>query len=197
MGPKTPPGRTPRGRRWSWGGARHTALLLLGGSTGATVLTLLHIPAGALIGAVLGAMVVNGLGDRRVARSARWPSTVERIRGLPGPVRVTGQALLGVMAGARLSLETLQSLAVSALPVTLSVVLLLGLTMVLARYLFSRHRVDPLTAVMAAAPGGISELSVAAAKQGAAMHVVLTVHLFRVLVVVLVVLPILIFVIGH
>jgi uncharacterized membrane protein AbrB (regulator of aidB expression) len=104
--------------------------------------------------------------------------------------------LLGVMAGARLSVETLHLLALSALPVALSVLILLGFTMVLARYLFSCHRIDPLTAVMAAAPGGISELSVSAARQGAIMNVVLTVHLFRVLVVVLVVLPVLILVIG-
>ena len=98
--------------------------------------------------------------------------------------------LLGVLAGARLGAETLQTLAISAVPVLVAVVLLLGLSMLLARYLFSRHGVDPLTAVMATAPGGISELASVAEQRGAAMHIVLAIHLFRVLVVVLVVLPI-------
>lgn len=192
--------REPNLPRWNWSAALHTGYLLGGGLVGGTILTLLQLPAGALIGSVLGAIMVNRLGDRhferRLLRASIEDSVSDRIRGLPGSMRVTGQVLLGVFAGARLSMETLQRLAFSALPVTLSVVVLLGLTMALARYLFRRHQIDPLTAVMAAAPGGISELAVAAQRQGAAMHVVLTVHLFRVLVVVLVVLPVLILVIG-
>lgn len=170
--------------------------LLVGGCAGATVLTLLNFPAGALIGAVLGAMAVNKVTDEVVRRRRHGTGIPDRLRGLPGWLRVTGQALLGVMAGARLSGETLRLLAVSAVPVIVSVFLLLGLTMVLARYLIRRHGVDPLTAVMASAPGGVSELAIAAQRRGATMHVVLSIHLFRVLVVVLIALPLLLLVIG-
>ena len=106
-------------------------------------------------------------------------------------MRVIGQVLLGVLAGARLNEETLFTLLRSLLPVIAAVIFILGLSMLLARYLFSRHGVDPLTAVMSAAPGGISELAITAHRQGAVMHVVLAIHLFRVLIVVLLVLPIL------
>lgn len=173
-----------------------TLRLLAGGCAGATVLTLLNFPAGALIGAVLGAMAVNKVTDEVVRRRKRGTSVTDRLRGLPGWLRVAGQALLGVMAGARLSGETFRLLAVSAIPVIVSVILLLGLTMLLARYLIRRHGVDPLTAVMASAPGGVSELAITAQRRGAAMHVVLSIHLFRVLVVVLIVLPVLLLVIG-
>lgn len=173
-----------------------TFRLLAGGCAGATILTLLHVPAGALIGAVLGAMAVNKLTDEVVRRRKPGTSVTDRLRGLPGSLRVAGQALLGVMAGARLSAETLRLLAVSAVPVILSVIVLLGLTMLLARYLIRRHGIDPLTAVMAAAPGGVSELAIAAQRRGATMHVVLSIHLLRVLVVVLIALPLLLLVIG-
>ena len=173
------------GSRW----LLNAAVLLAGGSAGATLLTLLQLPAGALIGSVAGSMAVNGVADAIARRRAPAGETPTRVR-LPRAVRIVGQVLLGVLAGARLGAETLQTLAISAVPVLVAVVLLLGLSMLLARYLFSRHGVDPLTAVMATAPGGISELASVAEQRGAAMHIVLAIHLFRVLVVVLVVLPI-------
>lgn len=110
---------------------------------------------------------------------------------LPGWARVVGQVLLGVMAGTRLNEQTLHVLAAAAIPVAVAVVVMLAANLLLARYLFRVHGIDPLTAAMAAAPGGISELAVTAQRRGAAMHVVLSIHLFRVLVVVLLVLPLL------
>lgn len=199
----------PRGRRPGSSpnaGVLVDALVLLaGGFGGAALLTLAHVPAGALIGAVLGSMSVNKLTDLARRRSADPPTEPPKepptelatapaasSRRLAPMVRIVGQALLGVMAGARLDAETLGLLAASIVPLVAAVIVLLGLTMALARYLFIRHGVDPVTAVMAAAPGGISELAVAAERQGAVMHVVLAFHLFRVLLVVLVVLPLVI-----
>ena len=163
-------------------------VLLLGGFAGAALLTLLHVPAGALIGSVLGSMSVNRITDSISHRRPSAPVGPVRVR-LPGVVRIVGQVLLGVLAGAQLNDETLLILLRSLVPVLVAVIVILGLSMLLARYLFSRHGVDPLTAVMAAAPGGISELASTADRQGAVMHVVLAIHLFRVLIVVLLVLP--------
>lgn len=170
-------------------------MLLTGGLGGAALLTWLQVPAGALMGAVAGSMAVNGLTDavaRRRAPSGRQPA---RLR-LPGAVRVVGQVLLGVLAGARIDERSLQILLAALGPVAISVVVLIATSLLLARYLFSRHGVDPLTAVMASAPGGISELASVAEERGAAMHVVLAVHLLRVLLVVLVALPIAVLVVG-
>lgn len=186
-----------------------TFLLLAGGFGSATLLTVMHVPAGALIGAVLGSMAVNKLTDvwRSQKRPPTHPSPAELMleppafataapevssRRLPAMVRIVGQVLLGIMAGARLNTQTLALLAESIVPILAAVVGLLGLTVALARYLFLRHGVDPVTAVMAAAPGGISELAATAQRQGAVMHVVLAFHLFRVLLVVLVALPLVI-----
>lgn len=165
----------------------------MGGFLGASVLTLLHIPAGALIGAVSGAMAVNALSERRFPRRKRHRRAARtHSRALPRPLRITGQVLLGVIAGSQLTADTLGLLLGALAPVLGYVAVLLGSTVLLARYLFTRHRIDPLTAVMSAAPGGVSELLISAQRQGADLHVVLTIHMFRVLVVVLVVLPVLI-----
>lgn len=164
-------------------------VLVVGGVGGAALLTTLHVPAGALIGSVVGSMAVNGITDA-VARRRAAPGQEPKRARVPRAIRIVGQVLLGVLAGARLTGETLQTLLASALPVAIGVILLIALSLLLARYLFSRHGVDPLTAVLATAPGGISELASVAEHRGAAMHIVLALHLFRVLAVVLVALPI-------
>ncbi|MFI7481586.1 AbrB family transcriptional regulator [Kocuria sp. M1R5S2] len=183
-----------RGSRPAGADAVRSALLLLGGGAlGAGALTVLHVPAGALIGAVSGAMAVNALADRRRARpTTRRRAPAAHVRALPKPLRVTGQVLLGVVAGSQLTGDTLRLLLGAGVPVLAYVAALLGSTALLARYLFTRHRMDPLTAVMSAAPGGVSELLVSAERRGAELHVVLTIHMFRVLTVVLLVLPVLV-----
>lgn len=167
-----------------------TLILLAGGFAGGGLLTLAHVPAGALIGSVLGTMSVNKLSET-VSRRRPAGLMSHHVPDLPAFVRGVGQVLLGVLAGTRLDQETLIILLYSLAPVIVSVAILLLLDLALARYLVMRHGVDPLTAVMAAAPGGISALAIIAQRQGAAMHVVLAIHLFRVLLVVMLVLPIL------
>lgn len=179
------------------------ALLLAGGVAGALILTFLQVPAGALIGAVIGSVSANRLGDLPAARTRRRREAAAasglgsiapgRVRTLPGLVRIAGQVLLGVMAGTRLNGETLRVLANAAVPIATAVVVMLAVSVLLARFLIQFHRIDPVTAAMAAAPGGISELAGSAQRRGADMHVVLTIHLFRVLVVVLGVLPLMLF----
>ena len=162
--------------------ARRTASVLLASVAGAAVLTLLRLPAGALIGAVIGAAVVNRIAPRQGAASTgAW-------------VRVTGLILLGCVAGARLDHATLVILARMTVPLLAAVVGLLVLDALLAWVLVRHYGVDPLTAVMACAPGGVSEIALTAAQAGARMGVVLAVHGVRVLVVVTVALPLLLWV---
>lgn len=159
--------------------ARRTVAVLLASAAGAGVLTLLRLPAGALIGAVVGAAAVNRV------------RPTQGVRPIPVSVRVTGLVLLGCVAGARLDLSTLEALARMALPLLAAVVGLLVLDFVLAWVLVRHYNVDALTAVMACAPGGVSEIALTAEGTGARMGVVLAIHGVRVLVVVTVVLPLL------
>lgn len=159
--------------------ARRTVTVLLASAACAGVLTLLRLPAGPLIGAVIGAAAVNRVRPEQDARP------------LPAWVRVTGLVLLGCVAGARLDLSTLESLVRMALPLLAAIIGLLVLDLVLAWVLVRHYDVDALTAVMACAPGGVSEIAFTAAQAGARMGVVLAIHGVRVLVVVTVALPLL------
>jgi uncharacterized protein len=160
---------------------------LLTGSGLGLLLTWLQLPAGALVGAVVGSALATG---RRAGRDR--PSR----RRLDAAVRVAGMVLLGCVSAARLDQDTLRSMLRIFGPVIAGVVMLLALNVVLARWLVRRHGLDSTTAVLACAPGGFSELSVMAVREGADVGTVAVVHLCRVLIVVLALVPALVFVLG-
>ncbi len=162
----------------TWGDAGRLARLLAGALTGALVFTVLRVPAATVVGSVVGSVVVN-----------RWRPAVFHH---PLPVkalRTVGLVLLGCVAGARLDAETLRTIAGLAVPLLTGVALLLVLELALAALLIVRYGVDAVTAVLAFAPGGLSEITLTADEMGARMSVVLAVHMVRVLAVVLVLLP--------
>jgi hypothetical protein len=173
-------------RRGHWGlGDRPPptgAAALAGGLAGALLLVLLHVPAGGIVGAVAGSALASG------------------IRGRPPPargVRAVGMVLLGCAAGARLEPGTLQVLLRLAVPILVGVAALLVLDVALAAVLARRYGVDPVTALLACAPGGVSEMTMMAADADARTEIVVAVHVVRVATVVLVALPLLMLVLGH
>lgn len=149
---------------------------LIAGAAGGLLLTWLQVPAGALVGAVLGSAAASNPRSMQSYRLHRW-------------VRNTGLVLLGCVSAARLGGETLTTMLRILLPITGLVLALLALNALLAWWLVKRHGLDPTTAVLACAPGGFSELSVVAQREGADVGTVAAVHLFRVLAVVLLVVP--------
>jgi uncharacterized protein len=158
------------------------ASALAGGLAGAGLFVLLQVPAGGIVGAVAGSAVASGM------RSHRPPSY---------PVRVAGMVVLGCAAGVRLEAGTLQTLLHLAVPLLLSVAALLALDVLLATVLVRRYGVDPVTALLACAPGGVSEMAVLAHDANARTEIVVAVHVVRVVTVVLVVLPLLLVLLGH
>lgn len=170
-GQESPPDRGPAGLQ-----------ALGGGLVGAVVLVLLQVPAGGIVGAVAGSAMASGV------RGLRPP---------PRAVRVVGMVLLGCAAGVRLDVETLRTLLHLALPLLAAVGALLVLDVALAVVLHRRYGVDPVTALLACAPGGVSEISVLADDSNARTGVVIAVHVVRVVTVVLVVLPLLLLVLGQ
>ncbi|EST38735.1 hypothetical protein N566_05830 [Streptomycetaceae bacterium MP113-05] len=165
--------------------AGRVARLLAGALTGALVLGLLRVPAATVVGAVVGSALVN-----------RWrPAAFDHV--LPvRALRTVGMVLLGCVAGARLDAETLWTIAGLAVPLLTGVALLLLLEMLLAALLITRYGIDAVTAVLAFAPGGLSEITLTAREMGARMSLVLAVHVARVLAVVLLLLPILVAWVG-
>jgi membrane AbrB-like protein len=154
---------------------------LAGGLGGAAVLVLLHVPAGGIVGAVAGSAVAAG------------------IRGRPSPprsVRAAGMVLLGCAAGVRLEAGTLHTLLHLLVPMLLAVAALLVLDVALAAVLTRRYGLDPVTALLACAPGGVSEMTILADDTNARTGIVVAVHVVRVVTVVLVAMPLLLLLLG-
>lgn len=157
-------------------------LALAGGLAGAGLLVLLQVPAGGIVGAVAGSALTSG------------------IRAHPPPayaVRVVGMVLLGCAAGVRLEASTLETLFHLLVPLLLAVGTLLALDVGLATVLVRRYGVDPVTALLACAPGGVAEMTVLAHDLDARTGIVVAIHVVRVVTVVLIVLPLLLVLLGH
>lgn len=155
---------------------------LLGGLAGGALLTLLHMPAGGIVGAVAGSAAVSAV-------RARPPVSAH--------VRLIGMILLGCAAGVRLEPKTLHTLLHLAIPLLVSVVLLLLVDALLAALLSRKYGIDPVTALLACAPGGVSEIAVVAENVGARTGIVIAVHVVRVVAVVVVALPLLLVILSR
>lgn len=155
---------------------------LVGGLVGGGLCVLLQVPAGGIVGAVAGSAAASGM-------RAHPPP--------PYAVRVAGMVLLGCAAGVRLEQATLVTLLHLALPLLLAVAALLLLDVALAAVLVRRYGVDPMTALLACAPGGVGEIAMLAHDANARTEVVVAVHVVRVVTVVLVVLPLLLLLLGR
>lgn len=159
----------------------HAAAVLAASVAGAAALRAAHVPAGILIGAILGSALAN----HAIGRTSKP-------RSLPPPVRVAGLVLLGCAVATRLDGETLATMRDITLPLAAAIAWLLLLDIGLACVLVLRYHVDPKSAVLACAPGGVSAIAVTADEMGARMGVVLAIHTVRVFAVVLVALPLLV-----
>ena len=165
-------------RRADW---RSTVLIVAAATVGAALLTLLRVPAGALVGAVLGSAVA---------------SISTRKGGFPRGLRVGGMVLLGCAAGAQVSSESLPTLLAMLAPTLLGVVVLLVLDVALALVLHRRFGLDLPTALLPCAPGGVSEMASISAEAGAKSGIVASIRVLRVLLVVLITLPLVVGVLG-
>lgn len=152
-----------------------------GGASGATLLWTLNVPAGILVGAVVGSACAN------LAWRPSNPIVV------PPTFRHVGFVLLGVVAGVRLEVAAIINLAKVSPVLALSIVILLTVNLLLAVLLIRRYDIDPKTAVLATAPGGLSEIAGLALESRANLPLVVAVHTIRVLFVVLVALPLLVY----
>lgn len=132
---------------------------------GALVFERLKVPAGALIGAMLGVAAVNLTGLGTVAA--------------PGWLRFAALASIGWVLGQQFSADTLRTVRSALLP-TLIVVVTLMTTGLLLAWALAAMGFDAPTAFLAASPGGISQMAIISAEVGADPVVVATVHLVRI-----------------
>ncbi len=138
-------------------------------AAGAMLFERLQVPAGALIGGMVAALVLN--------------LTTSDMPALPEWARFASFAALGWMLGHQFTRETLATLQKALLPIVIVVVTLLGAALVVALAL-QRLGLDPATAFLSATPAGISQMAALSVDVGADSSVVVATHLVRVITVV-------------
>lgn len=144
------------------------SLLLTAGAAvaGASIATVLHMPAAPLLGAMVGVAIVNICTSSAfdIAPAGRW----------------IVYALVGWLLGMGVTSETLVELRSAFVPIVVTVVAYLAFGLAAAWLLWKFAALDPLTALLATAPGGIAQMGAMSAGAGASVPIVLTVHVLRI-----------------
>ncbi|NDL67507.1 AbrB family transcriptional regulator [Anaerotalea alkaliphila] len=130
----------------------------------------LAIPAGAMLGAMLGSALYN---ETRGAR-------------LPKNTKYLVQIGAGITVGNKLNVEILGGFSNLLLPIGGLVVGLFVFTLVLAWLINRMSDIDFVTALMAVTPGGIQEVAVIAEDAGCDIATVMLIHTVRLMAVVMV-----------
>ncbi len=143
-------------------GALRTAAL---GITGGLLFALADIPAGGVIGAVV------FVGGYSLVRGDVVP--------LPRASRAAAAGLMGTVIGSMLTRQTLVDLGSGVLWAVGFTVVILAVGLVAAWVLERWTGMDRGTAILAACPGGMAEMSLLAEQLGADAPTVLGVHLVR------------------
>ena len=143
---------------------------LVAATVGGLLFERLGVPAGALIGAMVGVAVV-GLGGFETTGSG----TV---------LRTAAFVVIGWELGSQVTAETIATVRRAAIPI---IVVVLGLLVASALLAWVLHLagVDVVTAYLAASPGGLSQMVALSTEFGANAVVVSVVHLIRVITVIL------------
>ena len=146
--------------------------LHLAGSIGGLLLKRMRIPAGALIGSLLAAMIFNTL----------YPV----IPTYPKDLRLGIQILSGMVIGTRFTQADIKTLKTMVLPVIILVVMLLSINLGFAYLMSACTTLSFMTSFFACAPGGVSDLALVAVDFGAKMEHVALLQLFRLISVIII-----------
>lgn len=162
------------------------AVVLIFGGVGAIVGYRLPIPAGVLVGTLV-AVGIGGGGVTLLGLSqlAMPPGTYASL-----------QILLGMLVGFRMTREELREGVHALLPASLLAVIIISASVGAALVAVSLTSLDPTTALFAAAPGGLTEMTAVGASFGADGAAVASVQLVRVLLAVAVV-DVILQMLGH
>lgn len=134
-----------------------------------------HIPAGAMVGALIAVALAN-LATGRTSM-------------VPKHVTFAGRALLGTVIGSAINRQTLELLGSAILPTIIIAFALLGASVGIALLTARFAKLDRATAICALTPGGMGEMTSIAHELGADMRVVAALHVLR-LVLILIIVPV-------
>lgn len=144
---------------------------LLAALAGGVLFDRLNVPAGPLIGAMVGAAAVNLLGSQA--------------SGPPALLRFAAFLVIGWELGAQIDRSAVEQMRGAIVPILVVVGGLLATGALLAMILHAAG-LDPITAFLSAAPGGLSQIGALAVEFRANAVVVSIVHLIRVIAVIVI-----------
>lgn len=124
-----------------------------------------HFPAGAMVGAMLGVAVLN----LAIGRAAVYPADL----------RAVVQICSGAIIGCRFTRDDVRQLRQVLASTLILVAALLGFTVAFAFLIARVSPLSPATALLACAPGGVSDLAILAPDFGADPRQVALIQLFR------------------
>ena len=155
------------------------SLLLLAGALGGFLAQTLNVPGGAAVGAMVAAAVANlFFGEQGVT--------------VPRSLDFAALVLVGVSVGSTVTREALRGALGLLVPALFILITFLAVGFCMAYVLHRWFGVDPITALFATSPGGISSMAILAKDAGGAGFIVVLIHLVRVVGVFLII-PILAF----
>lgn len=157
-----PEGRTSAG---PW------AAIILGAAVGGFIGAWSDIPAGTVVFAMLGAAVV------KVGAEADSAT-------LPRAARLGIQVALGTVLGLQFTLGPLARAGALVIPLAISLLLLMALSLMTGLLIYRTTRTDLATALWMSAPGGLMEIIVMADAMKVDVLPVLTVHTMRVVLII-------------
>lgn len=141
-------------------------LLTLGvGLAGGLLARWLRMPGGTIMGALLAVAVLH--------------MTVETLSPLPNAFRTVAQIMIGGVIGTTLKRSPLRALRAIALPVALSIAILIGASVALAVAFNALSGLPMVTALFSTAPGGASDMAAAALKLDADVALIAAIHVVR------------------
>ena len=149
----------------------HWLVCVLVGGAGGYFFNWLGIPAGSVLGAMLSVAVLQIAGLNFAP--------------LPAPLRTGAQILMGIFIGATFNAQTLVELRASFVIVVATTIATVTSSLFLARFVQRWLNLDIQTALLACAPGGLTQMAIIADELGAQTFVVSLFQLTRVVCVVL------------
>jgi len=142
--------------------------LVLVGIAGGLIGYKLNLPAGGMIGAIFAVIIYKNL-------------DTQSLLNLPVSFILFSQILIGITIGAGFSPDFLSQLKKLAGPAFLALFLMIVFTLLIILFLRFTTDLDIVSIILAASPGGLTEMGAFSIAFNAKPHVVLTIHLLRIL----------------
>lgn len=140
-------------------------LTLAVGLAGGLVARRLRLPGGVIMGSLIAVAALH--------------IAVETLFPLPGAVRTAAQIMIGGVIGTTLRRSPLRAIGSIALPVAVSIAILVGSSVALAVAFNAVSGLPLVTALFATAPGGASDMAAAALKLDADVALIAAIHVVR------------------